>query len=32
ESGCVTIKDLQGKYEQQSVAMNELIKVLPSYF
>ncbi|MFT6926328.1 MAG: histidyl-tRNA synthetase [Psychromonas sp.] len=32
ESGCVTIKDLQGQFEQQSVAMSELIKVLPGYF
>lgn len=32
ESGCVTIKDLQGELEQQSVAMSSLIDVLPSYF
>lgn len=32
DSGSVTIKDLQGTHQQQSVAMHELIKVLPSYF
>ena len=32
ESGCVTIKDLQGTHQQQTVAMDELIKLLPSYF
>ena len=32
ESGCVTIKDLQGTHPQQTVAMDDLIKVLPSYF
>ena len=32
ESGCVTIKELQGKTPQQTVAMNEIIKVLPTYF
>ena len=31
-SGCVTIKDLQGTHQQQSVAIDELIKVLPTYF
>jgi histidyl-tRNA synthetase len=32
ESGCVTIKDLQGTHQQQTVAVDELIKLLPSYF
>ena len=32
QSGCVTIKDLQGKHEQQTVAMDGFTKVLPSYF
>lgn len=32
ESGCVTIKDLQGNSEQQTVAINSLVKVLPTYF
>ncbi|WP_019615005.1 histidine--tRNA ligase [Psychromonas ossibalaenae] len=32
DSGCVTIKDLQGKIEQQSIAIDSLVKVLPSYF
>lgn len=32
QSGCVTIKDLQGKHEQQTVAIDGLTKVLPSYF
>ncbi|WP_028863325.1 histidine--tRNA ligase [Psychromonas aquimarina] len=32
ESGCVTIKDLQGKIEQQSIAIDSLVKVLPTYF
>lgn len=32
ESGCVTIKELQGKTPQQTVAMNEMIRVLPTYF
>ena len=32
ESGCVTIKDLQGKSEQQTVAIDSLVKVLPTYF
>lgn len=32
ETSCVTIKDLQGTHQQQTVAMDELIKVLPGYF
>ncbi|MFT6986979.1 MAG: histidyl-tRNA synthetase [Psychromonas sp.] len=32
DSGCVTIKELQGKTPQQTVAMDQLIKVLPTYF
>ena len=32
DTRCVTIKDLQGKYEQQSIAIEELTKVLPIYF
>lgn len=32
ESGCVTIKELQGNAPQQTVAMDQLIKVLPTYF
>lgn len=32
ESGCVTIKDLQGAFEQQTVAIDCLVKVLPTYF
>ncbi len=32
DSDSVTIKDLQGTHQQQTVAMHELIKVLPSYF
>ncbi|WP_354625180.1 histidine--tRNA ligase [Psychromonas sp. MME2] len=32
ESGCVTIKELQSNVEQQTVAMNELVKVLPTIF
>jgi len=32
ESGCVTIKDLQGNSEQQTVAIDSLVKVLPTYF
>ena len=32
ESGCITIKELQGNVAQQTVAMDDLIKVLPSYF
>jgi len=31
-SGCVTIKELQGNVAQQTVAIDELIKVLPTYF
>jgi len=32
ESGCVTIKALQASTAQQTVAMDQLIKVLPTYF
>ena len=32
ESGSITIKDLQGNSEQQTVAINSLVKVLPTYF
>ncbi len=32
DSGCVTIKELQGNVPQQTVAIDELIKVLPTYF
>ncbi|WP_022942030.1 histidine--tRNA ligase [Psychromonas hadalis] len=32
QDNCVTIKDLQGKVDQQTVAMDELIAVLPTYF
>jgi histidyl-tRNA synthetase len=32
ESGCVTIKELQGNIPQQTVAIAQLIEVLPSYF
>jgi histidyl-tRNA synthetase len=32
QDNCVTIKDLQGDAEQQTVAMNELVTVLPTYF
>lgn len=32
ESGCVTIKDLQSASEQQTVAIDCLVKVLPTYF
>ncbi|WP_413699671.1 histidine--tRNA ligase [Psychromonas sp. KJ10-10] len=32
QDNCVTIKDLQGNTEQQTVAMDQLITVLPSYF
>ncbi|PKF63468.1 histidine--tRNA ligase [Psychromonas sp. psych-6C06] len=32
QDNCVTIKDLQGKADQQTVAMDELIAVLPTYF
>ena len=32
QDNSVTIKDLQGKAEQQTVAMNQLIAVLPTYF
>jgi len=31
QDNCVTIKDLQGKTEQQTVAMDQLITVLPTY-
>jgi histidyl-tRNA synthetase len=31
QDNCVTIKDLQGKAEQQTVAMDQLIAVLPTY-
>jgi histidyl-tRNA synthetase len=32
QDNTVTIKDLQGKTDQQTVAMDELIAVLPTYF
>jgi histidyl-tRNA synthetase len=32
QSGCVTIKELQGNTAQQTVATDQLIKVLPTYF
>ena len=32
QDNSVTIKDLQGKVDQQTVAMNQLIAVLPTYF
>jgi len=32
KSACVTIKDLQGNAEQQTVAIDSLVKVLPTYF
>tara|TARA_R110001583_G_scaffold10698_9_gene49254 strand:+ start:47904 stop:49175 length:1272 start_codon:yes stop_codon:yes gene_type:complete len=32
QNNAVTIKDLQGKTDQQTVAMDQLITVLPSYF
>ena len=32
QDNCVTIKDLQGNAEQQTVAMDQLITVLPTYF
>lgn len=31
QDNCVTIKDLQGKADQQTVAMDQLIAVLPTY-
>ncbi|MEH6454254.1 MAG: histidine--tRNA ligase [Psychromonas sp.] len=32
ESGTITIKDLQGKHEQQTVAIEGLIEILPTFF
>jgi histidyl-tRNA synthetase len=32
QDNCVTIKDLQGNAEQQTVAIDELVTVLPTYF
>lgn len=32
QDNCVTIKDLQGNTEQQTVAMDQLVALLPSYF